>query len=324
MQLSQGSGVLSMRPRPEGLEIRKILVALDFDDQALRVLEAALCIARSFHAEVFVVHAVTAHASVEACSKEDIRLRESCIEAGIRRLKEVIAARPSLNALTHHEITAAESPFNLIEHLVASEKIDLIIVGSHGAKGLERLAAGSFAEGLMRRATCPTLVVGPRAVVFGDPFRRVLLATDLGESCASATSFAAGIAIHAQGELYALHVIRRRNAPILSQPPADEEKFARHRMRMSLPEDVTARCTVGLIARHGAPETVIVETATEYAAGVIVTGISEGMLHDEHAPWSTFADIVRLAPCPVLAIPSAFAVKAAMMPRATDAPTLPS
>lgn len=324
MQLSQVSEVLSMRPRPDGLEIRKILVALDFDDQALRVLEAALCIARPFHAEVFVVHAVRTHASDEGRTKEAMLLREARIQTGVRRLKELMASRPSFNSLTHHEIAAAVSPFDLIQHLVASEKIDLIIVGSHGARGLERIAAGSFAEGLMRRASCPTLVVGPHAVVFGDPFRRVLLATDLGESCVSATSFAAAIAMRSQGELYALHVIRRRNTPMLSQPPTDEEKFARHRMRISLPQDLTSRCTVGLIARRGIPENVIVDTAAECAAGVIVTGVSEGVLHDDHAPWSTFADIVRQAPCPVLAIPSTFAVKAFPLPEAACALTLAS
>ncbi|SEB64354.1 universal stress protein [Terriglobus roseus] len=304
MQSSQRSESLSMLPRPHGLEIGKILVALDFDNQALKVLEAALCIARTFRSEVFLVHAVPAHSNDDTLVKEDACFRESCIQAAIRKLKEAVAARPSLNSLTHHEVAATGSPFNLIQKLVASEKIDLIIVGSHGAMGLERIAIGSFAEGLVRRANCPTLVVGPHAVISGDLFRKVLLATDLGKSCVSATAFAAALAMHSQGELYSLHVISRKNVPILAQSPATEEQFARHSMRTSLPPDLTSQCSVGLLAKHGVAEEIIVDTATEYAAGVIVTGVSEGMLHDEHAPWSTFGAIVREARCPVLAIPN--------------------
>jgi nucleotide-binding universal stress UspA family protein len=304
MPTAQRNNVFGMLPQAEGLKIGKIVVALDFDNQALKVLEAALCIARSFRSEVFLVHAVRVHASVGTLVREDSCVRELCIQAAMGRLKEAVAARPSLNAITHHEIAAAESPFDLIQQVVASEKIDLIIVGSHGATGLERIAAGSFAEGLMRRASCPTLVVGPRAIISGNPFHRVLLATDLGGGCASATAYAAAIAMRSQGELYALHVINRKNVPILSQAPAAEELFARHRMRTSLPQNITSVCTVGLIAKHGIPQDIIVDTAAEHQAGVIVTGISEGMLHDEHAPWSTFAAIVKSARCPVLAIPN--------------------
>jgi nucleotide-binding universal stress UspA family protein len=304
MQVSEQSEVLSKPPRPDGLMIHKILVALDFDKQAVRVLEAALCVARSFHSEVFVVHAVVPRATDDASANENRDLQESCIQAGIRKLKEVVASRPSLNALTHHEIAAAESPFDMIQGLVASKGIDLIIMGSHGAAGLERFAVGSFSEGLMRRASCPTLIVGPRAVISGNPFQRVLLATDLGGSCATATGFAVALAMHSQGELCVLHAISNRNVPILAQPPSTEESFALHRMRASLPQDLSSLCTVELIARHGVPETIIVDTAAEHEVGVIVTGVSEGMLHDEHAPWSTFAHIVKAAGCPVLAIPN--------------------
>nr|WP_281047895.1 universal stress protein [Terriglobus roseus] len=304
-----------MLPRPDKLRINRILVSLDFDDQALRVLEAALCIARYFHSEVFLVHSVSTHSPDERSGHDGACFRESCIQAGIKRLKAAVAARPSLNSVTHHEIAAAESPFELIQQLVTSEQIDLIIVGSHGASGLARIATGSLAEGLMRRASCPTLIVEPHAVVSGNPFRKILLATDLGKSCASATSFAAAVATRFQGELYALHVINHKKVPLLAQSQEAEEIFARHRMRTSLLQDITSSCTVGLIAKHGVPQNIVVQTAEEYGAGVIITGISEGMLHDEHAPWSTFAAIVREARCPVLAIPNRLPIDVLMPPQ---------
>jgi len=50
---------------------------------------------------------------------------------------------------------------DLIEHMASEEKIDLIVLGSHGSSGLERLALGSVAEAVLRKAGCPVLVVGP-------------------------------------------------------------------------------------------------------------------------------------------------------------------
>ncbi len=293
--------VEQIQPGSDGFLIQKILVALDCGDQTSKVLEAALAIGRSFGSELFLVHAVSIQTPEEASANEDTRFLDACVRAGMRKVKDAVAARPSLNSLRHHEIAAAEPPFDLIQRVVASEKIDLIIAGSHGAAGLQRLAIGSFSEGLMRRVTCPTLIVGPLARVCGDPFRAVLLATSLGESCACATRFVSAIAKHSGGELYALHVIEQ-NHSVSPAPPAAKELTARQQMREALPSDITAMCSVQLIARHGSPEDMIVDTALRCGAGVIVTGVSEGMLHDEHSLWSTFAAIVRTARCPVLAI----------------------
>ncbi|WP_130422562.1 universal stress protein [Edaphobacter modestus] len=57
----------------------------------------------------------------------------------------------------------------MINRVAVQEKADLIIVGSHGASGLERLVLGSIAESILHHAICPTLIVGPNCV------RRTLL-----------------------------------------------------------------------------------------------------------------------------------------------------
>ena len=298
---SRRNGILRGLPTSSNFKIARILVALDFGDRASKVLEAALCIARSFQSELFLVHAVSPR-SPKGHLEEGASFLEGCVQAGMKRLSDAVAARPSLNAFTHHEIAAAESPLDLIQRLVRSERIDLVVVGSHGAAGLERLAIGSFAEGLMRRGNCPTLIVGPHAAVAGDPFHKVLLATDLGIGCDAATSFATDLAVHSHGELNMLHVIDRKPNPILGRASTSDELMSRHRMRMSVPSDITSICTLRLIAEHGRPQDVIVKAALDCDAGVIVTGVSEGMLHDEHSPWSKFADVVKSAPCPVLAV----------------------
>ena len=48
----------------------------------------------------------------------------------------------------------------IIEY-VEEKKIDLIIMGTHGAKGIEKILLGSVAERVLKRVSCPTLIFNP-------------------------------------------------------------------------------------------------------------------------------------------------------------------
>jgi nucleotide-binding universal stress UspA family protein len=56
-------------------------------------------------------------------------------------------------------IETDQDPANAILHLQQTQSFDLIVIGSHGRKGLERLLMGSIAESLLREATCPVLII---------------------------------------------------------------------------------------------------------------------------------------------------------------------
>jgi nucleotide-binding universal stress UspA family protein len=63
------------------------------------------------------------------------------------------------------------------------EKYDLLVVASHGKKGLERVALGSFAEQLLMQSKVPVLVVGHHSTTFPDQgSARVLIPSDLSHS----------------------------------------------------------------------------------------------------------------------------------------------
>jgi nucleotide-binding universal stress UspA family protein len=291
-------------PYPKGWKINRILVAIDFGDATTRVLETALAIASQSHAELFLVHAASVRPCCEdaACSAKG--LIGTALTEGRRRFQELHVEFPSLDQLTHHEFVCMEPPTDLVQRLVRSEKIDLVVAGSHGAGRLERLARGSVAEAILRQADCPTLIVGPRIKHVDDPFHHLLLATNLERGSETASRYAAAIAMQSRGELDSVHVLSQLPTLARDPSPALQELRARHLMRCNLPGEITAACSLRLQVKHGDPGLVIPEVAEESGVGAIVTGISEGLLHDDHSPWSTFADIVRNAPCPVLAVRS--------------------
>jgi nucleotide-binding universal stress UspA family protein len=88
---------------------------------------------------------------------------------------------------------------------------DVLVIGTHGRSGFQRLFLGSVTEKVIRKATCPTLVVPPRApdVPAGAPiqFRRILCAVDFSESSFDALTLAINMVQEAEAQLTLLHVV---------------------------------------------------------------------------------------------------------------------
>jgi nucleotide-binding universal stress UspA family protein len=72
-------------------------------------------------------------------------------------MNQIISSEPGLSALKPKTTVAYAGALELIEKVASEAKVDLIVVGSHGASGLELLALGSVAKAVLRQATCPVL-----------------------------------------------------------------------------------------------------------------------------------------------------------------------
>lgn len=138
----------------------RILVGLDFSDTSERALEAALDLARR-HAPV-ELHVATVIDEDDSLSPYR-RSRESLVEIGDRVRDRLTAlarkAAPDLRTIAHVRVGHAAEE---LAQLAAEVEADQIVVGTHGRRGLRRLLLGSVAEGVVRIAPCPVLVVRPK------------------------------------------------------------------------------------------------------------------------------------------------------------------
>src|SRR6202008_1482368 len=75
---------------------------------------------------------------------------------------------------------------------------------------LERLVLGSTAETVLRKTTCPVLVVGPNCRAEQHPFRSILFTTDLETTGLRAAQYASALSEHVHGRLTLLHVIENQ------------------------------------------------------------------------------------------------------------------
>jgi nucleotide-binding universal stress UspA family protein len=140
------------------LSFRKILIAVDDDPVSVRAADVASELARALGGEVALIHVndiVVAYAGDTGIPRKDL-IAQTELEG--KRLLSGFRQRLSLAPSTL-EFVEVGTPATAITRAAKDWPADLIVIGSHGRSGMRRAMLGSVAEGVMRNAPCPVLVV---------------------------------------------------------------------------------------------------------------------------------------------------------------------
>lgn len=141
----------------------KILVGTDFSDPAARALDRAIDLAHRYGAKLHLVHAWDPPAiTYGAIASMALDVQASYERSAREQLEHRVAERVAeLRARgTELESTLAQGvPWEQILEVAERVGADLIVVGTHGRKGLQRALLGSVAERVMRLSTVPVMVV---------------------------------------------------------------------------------------------------------------------------------------------------------------------
>jgi nucleotide-binding universal stress UspA family protein len=142
-------------------DFNKILVPIDFSERSITVLRNAVDVAGKFEAELNIIFVVEDFSSMFEFSVPHISsdIQEEAMKRGAEKKMENFL-NENLNS------SVASKSKVLIGHVVEeiirfaeAEGIDLIIMGTHGYKGLERMLLGSVVEKVLRMAPCPVLTI---------------------------------------------------------------------------------------------------------------------------------------------------------------------
>lgn len=138
-----------------------ILVPIDFSAHAERALDYACELASKVGATVRLVHAVAAPpVGLQVALSEEIL--ENLVTEHREALDKLVAARRGSVTASFGEATVeVGDPRDTIVRTAEAVKADLIVMGTHGRRGLSRVVMGSVAEDVIRHAPCPVLVVRP-------------------------------------------------------------------------------------------------------------------------------------------------------------------
>ncbi|MFC4552589.1 MULTISPECIES: universal stress protein [Halorussus] len=135
----------------------RILVPTDGSPQAARALEHALDLARTYDAQLHVLFVVDATAFA---SEVDASLVTDELESYGERAVESAAERASEAGIESVSTAVLRgTPHREILDYAEGHDVDLVVLGTHGRRGLDRYLLGSVTERIVRTADVPVLVV---------------------------------------------------------------------------------------------------------------------------------------------------------------------
>jgi nucleotide-binding universal stress UspA family protein len=150
-------------PENAMLHLKNILVGTDFSESSDAALRYARELARRFGARLHVLHALEVPpmqlVGSEALAPLSPEVRVELEAEARANLDRLVTPddRRLFKAIT--AIRDRQTPTEAIAHYAADADIDLIVLGTHGRRGLSHLFMGSVAEKVVRTAPCPVLTV---------------------------------------------------------------------------------------------------------------------------------------------------------------------
>jgi len=142
-------------------ELKNILVPIDFSDCSKKALAYALPYAREFGANITLLYVARFdYAASEMDSSEAPVLEGAHLERAKKELLKITQKLPV--GIKIKTVVLTGKPYQEIVAAARDLDSDLIIIGTHGAMGVEREFMGSTAERVARYANCPVLIVRER------------------------------------------------------------------------------------------------------------------------------------------------------------------
>jgi len=132
--------------------LKKILAPTDFSDLSVRGVGYACQLAKGVGAEVTILNVVIV---------DESGINKGEMEENKQRLEEFVVKNVAdIGAnLRIRKVVDAGQPYGAIVDCAENERIDLIVMSSHGRSGLSRMLIGSVTDKVLRAASCPVLVV---------------------------------------------------------------------------------------------------------------------------------------------------------------------
>lgn len=294
------------------LTVKTILLATDFSEGAEARMTYARDLALRTGAELHMLYAHVLHGEPYERPEQKPETEAEAEEA-LRQLSAKVGegVGPTIHYVVERNVTPAPA---ILDYAKAND-VDVIVVGTHGRRGVRRLILGSVAEEVLRMAPCPVMTIRPQP---DDPesarteIDSLLVPVDFSKHSAAALRYAKELGALFGARLDLLHVVEETLHPAFygiamqsiydAQPDIEEKSVAQ--MRGMFENAPGPRVDVAYEARPGRAGSEIVSLAEDRGSGLIVMG-THGLTGLEHfLMGSTTERVVRRSPAPVFTVKS--------------------
>lgn len=138
------------------IAFKNILVPVDFSEPSDRALEVASDLAKQYDASLTVLHVFDVPSAYAGMDIPPIDLMAPMVEAARKQLDTVRGKVPTAIVVMAHGI-----PWREILAAIEQKQVDLVVMGTHGRRGVGRALMGSVAEKVVRLSPIPVLTVRP-------------------------------------------------------------------------------------------------------------------------------------------------------------------
>ncbi|WP_263840517.1 universal stress protein [Salinibacter sp.] len=298
----------------------RILVPTDFSPSAEAALAHAVSLADRFGAPLHLLHVVhqtnTDLYGLGTAEAHTDRLREEAEASARAQLAELAPERASQEVHTAVAQDPDGSVAGAIEEYVLDSEIDLVVMGTHGRRGLGRLVLGSVANRLVRREVVPVLTVrrGENGATPPVAYDNVLAPIDFSDHSKTALRRSKEVASRCGATQHLLFVAETRVQPTFSDTgipgvsvvEMDPEIVANAEEAL---DELNASVggpgvpTACHVEAGGVAQT-IVDVADAREADLIVMATRGLTGIDRFVLGGNTERVLRTAPCPVLAVPA--------------------
>ena len=145
------------------IEIKKILFPLDLTENSSKILPYVLSVSEKYNSQIYLLHVVqdlnkwgklyVPHPSMDKFQEEAIK--------SAKKAMDKICENQLQNCPNFQKRVVSGDTVDEILKIIESESIDLLIMGTHGRKGLEHVIFGSVAENVVKKSPVPVLSINP-------------------------------------------------------------------------------------------------------------------------------------------------------------------
>lgn len=285
--------------------IQNILFLTDFSDSSEAALPFAVAIARGSRATIHALHVLLPEAITYA-TPETVAL---ALDAQDENARLEMDRMDGQLAGTAHEVSVVRSVgvWEAVEEAIRSTAADLLVIGTHGRTGAQKLLFGSVAESIFRQSHVPVLTIGPGVrggMHSAGRFRTVLYATDFTAHSLAAAPYAISLAQENEARLILFHAAKEPDGGADLQASAAFEYATRQLEKIGAQDHgrwIRRTVTLG----ESEPAEKILEAARENHADLIVLGVRNVGNHPgtaTHLGRAVAHKVVARANCPVLTV----------------------
>jgi len=287
------------------VNIKTILCPVDFFPASDAAVNYAVGLAKNYDAAIHLLHAITPIAAgAYEYAIDTAEVLGSMEEGSMEEMNKLVAKIKEKGIVAEPKVRIGDV-YDEIKRAIAIVKPDLIVMGTHGRRGVERWFMGSTTEKLLRHSPVPLVTISAAGETsWTQPrFKRILVTTDFSDGTADALAYAFSVAQENESKVVLLHILHDVSMDPFSRYRDVLISGVRKQLDNLVPAEARNWCDIVTRVEAGVPYRMILRTVEDERPDLLVMNIhGKGML-DRALLGSTAERVVRAASCPVMMIP---------------------